>query len=404
MIRNRHFLLVAIYSTLLMTSCIETFEATFEDFESAIVVEATITDKLEQQRVFLTRTFEFEDDGPSPETNASVRVEGGGNTFVFQESTPGLYISTQAFAAEPNTDYQLRIDTQNGRSYSSEQMTLPQDTQIDDLRVERVTNDLGEEGVAILVDSFDPAGNSVNYRYQYEETFKIIAPFWTPNDLERTPAGIATEICQVSIIPDERSEETCFDTDFSNTIIQTSTKDLAEDRVSNFMVRFISRENYIISHRYSILVRQFVQSNEAFTFYETLNEFSGNESFFSETQPGFLEGNISSDTNTDEKVLGYFDVASVAEQRLFFNYSDLFPGEELPPYVDPCNLSAPPFRTPGNPPRCILAVQTDLGLVSYAGNNDSAGQNEGPYFVAPNVCGDCSEIGKVEVPEFWIEE
>lgn len=398
------FLLITASSVLFMSSCIETFEATFEDFESAIVVEATITDKLEQQRVFLTRTFEFEEDGPSAESNANVRIEGGGNVFTFQESTPGLYISTQTFAAQPNTDYQLRIETQDGRSYSSDQMKLPQPTQIDDLRAERITNDLGEEGVAILVDSFDPTGNSVNYRYQYEETFKIIAPFWTPNDLERTPVSEATEICQVSIIPDERSEETCFATDFSNVIIQINTKSLAEDRVSNFMVRFIGRENYIISHRYSILVRQFVQSNEAFTFYETLNEFSGNESFFSETQPGFLEGNISSDTNTDEKVLGYFDVASVAEQRLFFNYSDLFSGEELPPYVDPCNLSAPPIRTPGIPPRCILAVQTDLGLVSYAGNNDSGGQNEGPYFVVPNVCGDCSEIGKVEVPDFWIEE
>ena len=60
------------------------------------------------------------------------------------------------------------------------------------------------------------------------------------------------------------------------------------------MVRFINRNNYIISHRYSILVRQFVQSNEAFTFYETLNDLSRNESLFSETQPGFLAGNVSS--------------------------------------------------------------------------------------------------------------
>ncbi|PWL38746.1 DUF4249 domain-containing protein [Flagellimonas aquimarina] len=403
MIKKIPFIVIAACSMILTTSCIEDFEATFEDFESAIVVEATITDKLEQQRVFLTRTFEFEEDGPSAESNAMVRVEGGGNVFTFQESTPGLYISSQVFAAQPNTDYQLRIETQDGRLYSSNQMTLTQPTQIDDLRAERITNDEGEDGVAILVDSFDPTGNSINYRYQYEETFKIIAPFWTPDDLEKVRPEEATQLCEVKVVVDEKSEETCFTTDFSNSIIQTSTKSLGEDRVSNFMVRFINSNNYIISHRYSILVRQFIQSNEAFTFYETLNEFSGNESFFSETQPGFLEGNISSDTNSNETVLGYFDVASVVERRIFFNYEDLFPGEELPPYVNPCVPNAPELLR-GAPPVCVLSTIVENDLVRLVGTNDTPAEMEGPYLVVPRVCGDCSEIGKAEVPEFWIEE
>ncbi len=386
-----------------LSSCIEPIDVTFEDFESAIVVEATLTDKMEVQRVFLTRTFEFEEDGPTAEPNAVVSISGGGNTFLFAESSPGVYLSQQAFAAQPNTPYQLSIQTQDGRSYNSTEMTLTQATQIDEVRAERITNDFGEEGVGIFVDSFDPTGNSVNYRYQYEETYKIIAPFWTPNDLEKVPANEAEVFCEVRLIPDTVSEETCFTTDFSNAIIQTNTSDLNEDRVSNFMVRFINRNNYIISHRYSILVRQFVQSNSAFEFYETLNEFSGSDSFFSQTQPGFLEGNISSATNTEEKVLGYFDVATVQEQRLFFNYADLFPGEDLPPYIDPCARSSPPLAV-GVPPRCVLSTQVEENLVRYVGNNDSPEQTEGPFTIVPTVCGDCTEIGKVAVPEFWIED
>ncbi|WP_420601955.1 DUF4249 domain-containing protein [Flagellimonas sp.] len=386
-----------------ISGCIEPIDVTFEDFESALVVEATITNKVEQQKVVLTRTYKFEDDGPSAESSARVRVIGGSNTYVFQENAAGIYTSEQMFAAQPNTSYQLIIETQDGRTYSSSEVQLTQTTQIDDLRVERITNDGGEEGIGVFVDSFDPTGNSVNYRYEYEETYKIVAPFWSPIGLERTPVDEATQICDVRKIPDEKSKETCFATDFSNSIIQASTVDLSEDRVSNFRVRFINRDNYIISHRYSILVRQYIQSNEAFTFYETLNEFSGSDSFFSETQPGFLEGNISSDQSRNEKVLGYFDVASVSEERIFLNYDDFFPGEDLPPYVDPCQLSSPPLSTPGIPPRCILAIQADLGVVSYAGDNDSGGSTEGPFFVVPSVCGDCTEIGKVEIPEFWIE-
>lgn len=390
-------------AVLIFHGCIEPIEVTFEDFESALVVEATITDKMEPQRVFLTRTYEFEQDGPSSESNASVQIVGGGNTYMFIESSEGVYVSQEPFAAISGIMYQLQITTQDGRSYSSENEELTQATQIDAVRAERITNDFGEEGVAILVDSFDATGNSINYRYQYEETYKIIAPSWSPSDLEVVPQNEATEFCEVRIIPDLVSEQTCFSTDFSNAIIQTNTSDLNEDRVSNFMVRFISRQNYIISHRYSILVRQFIQSNAAYNFYETLNEFSGNESFFSQTQPGFLEGNMTSDGSEEEKVLGYFDVASVQEKRIFINYQDLFPGEDLPPYVDPCIPTSPQIQTESVPPRCVLSAQVAANVVRYVGNNDSPGDLQGPYFVVPRVCGDCLEIGAVEPPEFWFE-
>ncbi|MDC6364840.1 MULTISPECIES: DUF4249 domain-containing protein [Flavobacteriaceae] len=386
-----------------VAGCIEPFEATFEDFESALVIEATITNELKTQQVVITRAFEFEAEGPTAEINANVRVEGGGTTYPFVEESPGVYVSQQAFAAQAGTTYQLLVQTQDGRTYSSSSAVLPPTTQIDAITAERITMDDGEEGVGIFVDSFDPQGQSVNYRYEYEETYQIIAPFWSPVDLEVVPLEELTQICDVRTIPDERTVQVCYATDYSNTIIQTSTSDLGEDRVSNFMVRFISNQNYIISHRYSILVRQLVQSNEAFNFYETLNEFSGNESFFSETQPGFLEGNISSDMSDNEKVLGFFEVVSATEQRLFFNYDDFFPGEELPPYVDPCTLNSPPLSAPGDPPRCVLGSQVELGLVSYVDLNGTPGEGEGPFFVVPSVCGDCTTLGKEEIPVFWEE-
>ncbi|UII79364.1 DUF4249 domain-containing protein [Flagellimonas sp. CMM7] len=371
-------------------SCIEPFEAKFEDFESVLVVEATITDQLEQQRVFLTRTFEFDDDAPFPESNANVSVEGGGNVFVFQESVPGLYLSTQAFAAQPNINYQLRIETKNGSSYNSQQMTLTQATQIDDLRAERISNNLGEDGVTIVVDSFDSTGNSVNYLYQYEETYKIIAPDWAPLDyVIRNQEGVD----MLELIPRSLDERICYTTDVSNSIILANTTNLSEDRVSNYMVRFIGSSNYILSHRYSILVKQFVLSNAAYTFYERLNQFSENESLFSENQPGFLEGNILSE-DTREKVLGFFSVSSVSEKRIFFNYDDLFPDERLPEYVNPCR---PVGVGTG------LLEQVRAGVVKYFGTivNNVTGEVE--TAVVPRVCGDCTVLGSSEIPEFWIE-
>jgi len=76
-------------------------------------------------------------------------------------------------------------------------------------------------------------------------------------------------------------------------------------------------------NRYSIFVKQYVQNFAAHTFYQTLKDISGSESILSQTQPGFFAGNIKSDDNPNEKVIGFFDVSSVSNKRIFFNFSDL---------------------------------------------------------------------------------
>jgi len=386
--------------TMLLNGCVEPFETEgiVEDFESVLVIEATITNELKQQQIFLTRTFELEADSARAEQNANVRVIAEDVIFNFEETNPGVYTSTQAFAAQPNTAYELRVDTQNGRSYSSSETLLTATTQMDGLRAERITNDIGQDGIAILVDSFDPTGNSVNYRYTYEETYRIIAPKWVGLTLVPDPEGPTG--CEMMTVNRTIDDRVCYATDLSNGIIQTNTSDLDEDRVSNFMVRFIDRNNYIISHRYTVLVRQFIQSNAAFAFYETLAQLSGNESLFSGIQPGFLEGNVFSEQDEREKVLGFFDVASVTEQRIFFNYTDFYPNEPLPPFVDPCNQFSPIIQTFGT---CILRPAVERGDVRYFDDNLSPGRGEGPFFVVRRVCGACTVLGELEVPEFWIE-
>ncbi|WP_420399866.1 DUF4249 domain-containing protein [Flagellimonas sp.] len=382
---------------LVLYGCIEPFDGGFVDFQSALVIEATITNEVKNQQVILSRTYEFEADGPIAESNATVRLMANGNAMAFQDSGNGVYISEEPFAAQSGVEYQLDITTQDGRTYGSSMTQLTATTSLDEVRAERITSDLGEDGMGIFVDSFDPTGSSKNYRYEFIETYRVIAPTWTPISLIGDPAGG----CNVIKVPNNTDEEICYATDFSNQIILTSTEDLEEDRVSNFMVRFISRDNYIISHRYSILVRQYVQSNAAYTFFETLNELSGSESLFSQTQPGFLEGNVFSKETEEETVIGFFDVVSVDEKRLFFNYNDFYPGEPLPPYVENCRPSAPPLVSQGG--TCVLRPIIESGLGVYVADNSPPALGEGPFQIAPRVCGDCRELGTSEIPDFWIE-
>ncbi|MEN8800259.1 MAG: DUF4249 domain-containing protein [Flavobacteriaceae bacterium] len=384
---------------LFLITCVEEFEPETITFESALVVEATITNEMKTQEILLSRTYAFEDDGPEAETNATVQVtDDQGSRFNFVESQAGVYRSTAEFSANEGRNYTLNITTDDGRTYSTSALELPPSTGLDSIYAERIVDSNGVDGIAIYADSFDPTGTSNNYRYTYEETFRIIAPSWTPNDLvpDEDLGG-----CAVKVVPRETEQQTCYRTDSSTDIIQLQTNDLNEDRVSRFLIRFISNQDYIISHRYSILVRQLIQSDQSYTFYETLNQFSSIESLFSSTQPGFLNGNVSSTTDENEKVLGFFEVATVDEKRLFFNYEDFYPGEPLPPYVNPCMTSAPVLANEGG---CVLVNIVRANTIRYLDDNGTPGPREGPYLVVPRVCGDCTEIGNSEVPEFWTEE
>nr|WP_298925948.1 DUF4249 domain-containing protein [uncultured Allomuricauda sp.] len=377
-----------------LIGCIEPFNTEFEDFEDAFVVDATITDEVKQQEILLTRTYGLQDDETPNEAGARVMVKDDtGNEFLFEETDFGRYVSNVAFAAVPDRDYQLLITARNGREYCSTAMQLPQATTLDSLYASRITNDFGEEGIGIFVDTSNPSGDSSFYRYEYEETYKVIAPRWNPMELDVVEDTFSSSIV---IIPRSLDERVCYPTKVSNRFILTDTDDFDRATVNNFMVRFIEQNNFITTHRYSILVRQFAHSINAYNFLETLNEFSTSESLFSETQPGFLAGNIVAEDNPAEKVLGFFDVTAVSEKRIFFGYRDFFTTERLPDYIDSCIESAP------------LAGLTDLirlDLIKYIKENEGEfnSPSSGPYITVPQVCGDCTVLGTSEIPDFWIE-
>lgn len=390
--RALHYICKMILLLVITSSCIEPFEGAVDSFEDILVVNATITNENKRQEVLLSRSFRFEENVTPAEENAEVVVRTeDGDQYIFEEVSPGKYLSNIAFAAEMNKEYTLMISTESGKSYASSGMQLPvQDTSIDNLYAERTTNNDGTEGMGIFVDSFDPSRGSNYYRHEYIETFKIIAPFWSPFDIVVIGEGVST--ITLDVILREREERICYGTNPSKSIQVASTLALSEDRLSKYNVRFIERDDYILTYRYSVLVRQYVQSPEAFSFYETLRGLSQSAgNVFSEDQPGFLAGNIFSLDNSRENIAGFFEVATVAEKRIFFDYEDFFPNEEPPPYIADCVPFSP--STEGG-----LGERDLLNLI-YA----DAVRYYTPGLVVQKRCGDCTVLGSNVVPDFWIE-
>lgn len=386
-------------------ACTESFEAENLVFESALVIEATITDEEQIQKILVSRSFPLDTVVASGERGASVEVtDDMGGVFDFDDNGDGTYSSKTTFAAMQGRDYVLTVQTSDGSSYISAPSRINAQSNIDDIYAVREFKDDLEEGVFIYLDSYDPTYSSKYYRYEYEETYKIIAPFYSGFE-----AFVFSPLPSTSVgfRPSDDVGQVCFATDNSRNIIQTTTTNLDEDRVERFPIRFINRKNYILSHRYSILVKQYVQSREAYSYYETLRSLSGSESLFSQIQTGFLEGNIRSEQSDNEKVIGFFEVVSVSKERLFFNYEDLFPEEALPNYIIDCSFVSPPLvGLSGQTFPLYDAVF--FGFVDFYEEYDTE-RNPlnfglyGPYLMTPAGCGDCTKIGSTIVPSFWVE-
>ncbi len=400
---------------LIFIGCVERFTPKTLVFENNLVVDALLTNENKRHMVKLARTYRFEDEEPILETNARVQIKDNlGATYEFIETDTGTYLSSTSFSAVPGNSYQLSIGTTDGASYVSDPVVAPNNIPISNLSAERLVNDFGEEGVGILLDNTNNSSAPTYFRYEYEETYKIVAPNYDPFEFEiidYTPCD--GNFYEVGIKLRTEEQRICFGFQKSVGVAQATTTSLTNNDLVDFQIRFIDRTNYIISHRYSILVRQYTQTQDAYAYYEELGNFSSSDNIFSQIQPGFLLGNIESVNEPDEKVLGYFEVASVDQERVYFNYADLFPGEALPPYAVNC-------ETPGNPllvglgyhcdgmGNCDGACESPLieailaGIVVFHSVNENRSADQpGPYFTLPSPCGDCTKLGSNVVPDFW---
>tara|TARA_R110002073_G_scaffold108336_1_gene243306 strand:+ start:15745 stop:16929 length:1185 start_codon:yes stop_codon:yes gene_type:complete len=376
-------------------SCVEEFNAATVEFEDAIIIEATITNEFKHQKILLSRTHKFEEDGPSAETSATVLIISNSNTtYTFSETEPGVYTSDIQFSALPSSNYQLSVATSNGREYLSEFVGLTSSSStIENIYAIRETNEDGVDGIAIYVDSFDPTSSSKYYGYEYEETYQIVAPFWMPDEFLIVPATDTSPI-NLTITPRTQEERECYTTLSSFGKELTDTNLLSEDRVEKFLVKFFPVDDIRINSRYSILIKQYTQSVESYNYLEILNNLSGSESLFSQNQPGFLAGNITSTNNPNEKVLGYFEASSVTEERFFVDRSEIFDSSDFFDWPI-CEITSLPVS------ELLRLVRTDK--VSFYEEVPPVPTEPLSFRVVPSSCGDCTKLGSNIKPNFWID-
>ncbi len=384
-------------------SCTEAYEIESVSYENVLVVESTITDELKNQVVKLSRTSQLDSLGILTENNATVTVlSTNGDSFGFsQDSETGFYFSNQTFRAQPNVSYTLNISTQDGKRYTSSAVSLPPTIAMDDVYAERIVSPTDDkDGVQVFVNTEDPTGNAKYFRYEYEETYKVVAPY---------PSRFITEIVNYNpsngsyqvILTQREPEEICYSTEYSTGIIQITTTELNENRVFRFPVKYLSKLDAKIQTRYSVLVKQYVQSVEAYTFYKIVKELGSVESLLSQGQPGYVVGNVNSEANQNEKVLGFFETSSMTSKRIYFNYEDF--GLSKPPYFIDCEVLLLDYNDNTTLDNDLDERETFYTYVTYYNYQVlSLGQGTVYRIVQPE-CSVCTSFSSNIKPAFWVD-
>ena len=385
----------------LLVGCVDKYEITQTNNESLLVVEATLINQLGPQIIKLSRTIPLNSDEPVYVNDAQVWVEDGNqNIYVFTITEMGNYVSDSNFQTIEGETYVLHITTTDGFNYVSSAEVAPPTSEIENLSTQFQTLN-GEEGIQVLVSS--SPGEGLYFKYDYEETYKVVAPFYNALDfkIENVTGDISNIEYDIVLQPKEENLRTCYSTKYSTSINQASLNELDVNAVIDFPVRFIDKNNEIIRERYSILVTQYVQNFEAYNFYKKLKELGITENLLVENQPGFIQGNIISLENPDESVVGFFQVSSVSSSRIFFDYSEF--GLLRPPYFTECNFQYDldyndntTLDQDKNERYFMYTIFTqEEPSYLYVEGADSI------YSFVTASCGDCSRISSTIIPEFW---
>lgn len=396
--------ILIIFSFIITQSCVEQFDySSTSSSEQNLVVRALLTNELKKHTIELSRTISIDSTKIEPEKNATITITSDvGETYSFYGNKKGIYTSNVEFSAKPDRTYILNIKTQDENSYISSAEKLPSNSQIENINFTIEYNALeGFDEIVFRVNSKLSENEGKLYRYEYDETYKVKPIFWSSKKLVVSSNTLPYKFDLVDKDPNIEGIGVCYGSNYSKEIILTETKTLSQDKVINFPVRKIPIDSYIIGIRYSILVKQYVLNQNTYDFYKLLDKFSDPYNIFSQIQVGNIKSNIVYEPNPEKnKVFGFFEVSSLNTKRIFFNRNEL--------------TNTPFFNYASN--ECVNEINPEI-TDSYGNspllNNIKKGwiyqrfaeppPPNKPYLLVKKKCGDCTHIGPISQPEFWID-
>ena len=366
--------------TTLTSGCKESYEpAVIKANKNFLVVDGVInTDPNSVTLIRLSRTRNVTDSVlTSPELHAQVNIIGkSGSLYSLHEQGKGVYTS-DAIVLNNGDEYALQIITTDNNQYQSDYLTPKLTPAIDSIHYTYAGN-----GITLFANTHDPQNNTRYYRWDYVET-------WEYHAFYNAELSVDTGLIFYDV-PYNRNF-ICYQSDTSTNILLGTSVNLAQDVISEDSLTNIPQNDIKVGVRYSILLKQYALSVEAYAYWQLLQKNTQQLGSLFDAQPTQLTGNVHSLINPSEPVLGYVSATAVAEKRLFIDVRDLpgwqrvFPGTDC--YIKTIDTHADNF------------LRYDYDDTSYA-----------PYYysgmcclvIAKKYCLDCTLAGGTNTkPPYW---
>ena len=334
----------------------------------------------------LARTFSVNTKNVGPaETKAQVAIQGDtGPRYALVENPAGTYTSG-ALTLDPNQQYQLRITTAQGREYASDKQAVVLTPPVDTL----TWTPTPAQGVQFLVSTHGASTAARYYRWEYEETYLFTSAF--ESVVEYVPAQNRIHKRGASIFR-------CWRTEPSTAIMQGNSAQLSQNTLADFPLLTVL-PNQKLRYGYSILVRQYAQTQAEYDYWERLRKSTENLGTVNDPLPGKVTGNVHALADPAEPVLGYVGVHSATEKRLFISGTQF-------PTPRPASVAYDPFYT-----YCVdmerLAVPLALAQFKLGQTipvqpvvRPDTGDTIA-YLFSSVACVDCRQHGTNSKPSFW---
>ncbi len=313
----------------------------------------------------------------SPELGAQVSiVSKSGSQYFLREQGNGVYTS-DALSLNTSDSYAVQVVTSNNSTYLSAFVSPKITPPVDSLQWQYFGN-----GVTIFINTHDAQNNTRYYRWEYTET-------WEYHSYEEAELGLNNSI--IFYTDSTNQKHICWQTGNSTNILLGTSIALSQDVISHDSLTNIPQNDRRIGVRYSILVKQYALSQEAYQYWLLLQKNTQQLGSLFDAQPTQLIGNVTCTNNPPEPVLGYVSASSVEQVRLFITnkqvdgWQKVFAGQDCAPLtID---------RSPVNP---FLYTYPDTSYTPYYFSNMCC------LVIAKRSCLDCTEDGGTTTkPPYW---
>jgi hypothetical protein len=367
-----------------------------------LVVEGVINAGADSTTITLSRTVNLSNKTTvNPELHAIVAIQSDANvSYPLTETTKGNYVSAGLNLSSTH-NYRLSIKTSNNEEYLSDYVPVKNSPPIDSVTYNTKGNS-ATPGLNVFVNTHDPKNNTTYYRWDYQETWIFTSNFdsqYVSNGDTILPRPISDQIYE------------CWKTDSSSTIIVNSSAKLTSDVITNNPIAFVNSTSEKLGTEYSILVRQYALTADAYTFWTNLKKNTEQLGSIFDAQPSQINGNIHCKTNPLEPVIGYLSIGIPSTQRIFIE-NRVLPAWSATPFYTNCTLDTFGYKHPGinlgDPPVNWVDEYLNYDSSTFIGilflSVDPIQPPGSPiigYSGSQPRCVDCTLRGTNKQPSFW---